>query len=81
MVAEIRCYLTIGMLDNEQQEYTLQQQDEFIKANHLQIETAANEMMQQYIDEDELDELDDPDNDFIREYLYEHVTMPTPEDE
>jgi len=53
---------------------------EYIQANTQNVWDAVNEMYEAYSDDNELNDLRNPEGDWCREYLYEHIT-PTGEDD
>ncbi len=80
MENKIRIYLTNGLIEQGVSAYTLDQQDWFLADNYPSLENAIFEMIQEYMDENDLSSLDNPDDDIIYEYIHEYITLPTKDD-
>ena len=65
--------LTIGMTDNNQVPYTQEQINQFIFDHNDKINKAIENMIQDYTNDNELEELTDPPFNWIGEYLYEFI--------
>ncbi len=69
MLVEIRCALTIGKTDHNEEAWSIEEQDGFIEEYDTEIKTATLEMIQE-LDESELE---NPENDWVREYCFPHL--------
>ena len=76
MVDNIIGSLTVGREDNDLMPFTEERIDMFITANAQNISNAVIEMMNDYIDDDEYEDLNNREADWVREYVYEHVNIP-----
>ena len=65
--------LTVGRSDNDLRPFTEYEVFHFIELNQNNIETALDNIIQEYTDSDELESLNNPELDWIAEYLYEFV--------
>jgi hypothetical protein len=75
MEKQLRCDMTIGMADENMEEYTEEEIAKFISDNNEEISKAIDEMYLAYEEDNDLESLEQPENDWIREYLYEHVDI------
>lgn len=78
MEEEIASVLTDS--DSQKKVYTQKQVRAFIKKNKNKLRAAVDEMFHTYKRDGELNELETRENDWIREFLYKHVTVPTIDD-
>ncbi len=74
IIIQIHCDLTIGREDEEQVPFTKDQIKSFIDTNSQKIEDCINEIYNDYQKDNELDDLMNPEGDWIREYLYEYIS-------
>ena len=65
--------LTIGRSDNDLRPFTEDEVTNFIELNQNNIETAIDNIIRDYTEENELESLNNPELDWIREYLYLEV--------
>lgn len=73
IIKQITMDLTIGREDNDLVSYTKEEIDRYIQENNANIELCIKEMIHDYKEDDELEELEDPLPDWITEYLYQYV--------
>ena len=79
MCEQLRCDLTIGMEDLNQQAYNEEDIILFLTQHVDDIENAVNAMLEAYKEDNTLSELGDGtkgEDDWYREFLYEHVKTP-----
>ncbi len=69
----IHCDLTIGRTDADLQPLEENEINNFITNNNNNIEQTINTMIHDYEEDGELEELVNPENDWILEYLYDFV--------
>ncbi len=74
IIHQIHCDLTIGREDNEEIPFTNEQIESFVNKNSGKIEDCINEIYNDYQKDNELIELDNPEDEWIREYLYEYIS-------
>jgi len=67
--------LTIGRTDNDEEPFTSNEIEKIIKENDDNMEQAIESMIYQYKEDDELELLNDPLNDWISDYLYNYVDL------
>ena len=65
--------LTIGRSDNDLRPFTEDEVTNFIELNQNNIETAIDNIIRDYTEDNELESLNNPELDWIREYLYLEV--------
>lgn len=68
LINQITCDLTVSREDYKENAYTQEQIDEFVNKNDAKIEKAINYILEDYDEEEGA-----PENDLIREALYEFV--------
>ncbi len=73
---QIKCDLTIGRDDNDLQPFSENKISDFIKRNINRIDTVIDIMITEYKNDNELEDLLNPEPDWIREYLYDHISNP-----
>ena len=76
ILEQIRADLTTGQEDQDFDPYTDEQINNFVVDNEVNIQKVISDMINAYEDDDELEDLFDPEADWIREYLYERVKVP-----
>jgi hypothetical protein len=69
----IRDELTIGCLDRGKMAYTEKEIAKFIEDNMTDINQAIHNMYLDYLDDDKLENLCMPVNDWFAEYLFDYV--------
>ena len=75
---EINNNLTNGREEQESgAPYTEEQVLSFIKKNSKKIDNIIKQMINDYQEDEELDELLEPCDDWIREYLFDDIEFPT----
>lgn len=74
---EIISSLTIGKIENNEVPYNDEQIKEFITQNKIKINQAVHIIYLDYVNDDKLDELIDPNNEkahsWVREYMSELI--------
>ena len=75
IIKQLICDVTIGRKDNDLEPYTDIQIYNFIKDNEKQIENTINNMIKDYKNDGDLEELKNPEKDWIREYLYQEINI------
>lgn len=73
IINQITCDLTIGREDNDLEPYSKEVINNFIQENNNNIEKVINSMITDYNEDDDIESLNQPENDWICEYLYEYV--------
>lgn len=74
IIVQLTADLTIGRLDNNEQPYSQENIDEYIENNENKIQDIIDAIIQEFEDEDLIDELESGINmELIREFLYEHI--------
>ena len=76
---EIKVNLTVGRKDEDQNEYTEEQIQNFIIDNKENIDILISNMIKDFEEEDEDDELADllnPEDEWIREYVNRYIEFP-----
>lgn len=71
---QIRADLTIGRTDDELEEYTEEQIIKFISDHESEISETIKQMIDDHLRDNDLHELINPEDDWIREYLYENLS-------
>lgn len=79
IITQITADLTIGRSDNDLNPYTQEQINEFIQKNELNIKNTIENMINDCKEYIELEELNNPEDDWIREYLYCYIKYPISE--
>ena len=69
----IQADLTIGQTDNDLEPWSNIKINQFIEKYKKNIEVSINDMITDYERDGELDSLENPEYDMIREYLYKYV--------
>jgi hypothetical protein len=75
IIKQIISDMTIGRTDEDLEPYNEIQIYNFIKDNEIQIENVINKIIMEYKNDNALEELKTPENDWICEYLYEEVKI------
>jgi len=75
VIIQIRSDLITGRSDAGKDPYTGDQIDEFIEQNTNQIQDLIHAMISDYQMDGNLEALRDPENDWIRDYLYDYVNL------
>ena len=76
ILEQIRADLTTGQEDQDLDPYTIEQINNFVIDNEANIQKVISDMINAYEDDEELEDLLEPEPDWIREFLYEHVKVP-----
>jgi hypothetical protein len=71
MLMMIRNDLTIGRIEMDLEPHTDEEINEFIRNNDNRIKKAIQNMINDYAQDNELDDLKDPPLDWLGEYLYD----------
>jgi len=69
-LTEIRCRLTVYMEDNGEEAFTDEKIKKYVEENNAEIDALVDRMFNDYAQDDEINELINPESDWIREYLY-----------
>jgi hypothetical protein len=73
IIEQICADLTTGRTDNELEPFNKVQISKFVYDNYNNINKVIEKMIEDYKEDDDLDELIDPPHEYIREYLYDFV--------
>lgn len=73
IIKQITMDLTIGREDNDLVSYTKGEIDNYIQQNNANIEKCIEQMIHDYAEDNELETLENPLQDWITEYLYQYV--------
>jgi len=65
--------LTIGRTDNDLEPFDDIKINDFIRENSDKIDIVISEMIEVYTDDNELELLKNPENDWINEFMYNHI--------
>ncbi len=69
-IDELKGYLTCGRAENSQNPFTNDEMSLFVTKNTQKIDDCVNEIYNAYSKDDTLDELVNPENEWIREYVF-----------
>lgn len=70
-VDQLRCDMTNGREANDFEPWNQSEQDQFLEKYDHEINRLVGLMIKAYKDDNELEELVDPENDWICEFLYD----------
>ena len=70
---QIYADLTIGRTDNDKKAYSPKKINEYIEKNKSNIEKTIEDIICDFEEDNELDELIDLEDSVIREYLYDYI--------
>lgn len=70
-IDELRSLMTVGREDEELEPWNQSEQKQFLEKYDLEIERLVNLMIKTYTDDNESEDLEDPENDWIRDFLYD----------
>jgi hypothetical protein len=73
VIKQIHCDLTIGKEDNDEIPFTEEKINKFINKNKSVIKKMIMNIIEEYEEDNKLDELYNPEDDWIREYLYDYI--------
>ena len=73
IITQITADLTTGRIDNKKKPFKTAKINNFIQQNEHNIDKTIKEIINDYTEDNELEELNNPENDWIREYLYNYI--------